>query len=286
MALYQHYPRGVGDLNSRRAKALLDRWLIRAKSRRGIAAGVLAVLLGITAYGAAIDAGDGPAYGVLQFLWALVLGWFFFYWLIGWVKRSWEESTRPTGPSFTRPARSAGIRTMLKEDKNATFFKDNSGFLWRKRYWFVGTGCPPTQFTLEEISELYRQAQDDPVHIVSLPPRDWWLYQENIYWENGDYSARDVKALLLQRMRQERRQLERAHALMAMEHEAVVRREGISKEVKQAVFERDQGRCAQCGSRGPLEFDHIIPVAFGGATSVKNIQLLCLDCNREKGASL
>jgi 5-methylcytosine-specific restriction endonuclease McrA len=32
--------------------------------------------------------------------------------------------------------------------------------------------------------------------------------------------------------------------------------------------------------------DHVIPVALGGATTLANLQLLCGDCNREKGADL
>lgn len=241
-----------------RLKVSFERWVARAKTPRGIAAAVFAFFLASGAYSSAVEAGEGAAYGVLQFLFALVVGWFLGYWLVGWAKRSWENSSRPDAPSFARPATSAGTRTMLREDKNARFFKDRSGFLWQKRYWFVGTGCPPTEFSVEEIGNLYQQAVDDPVPIVELPPRTWWLFQENIYWENGDYSSRDVKALLLQRARQDRRQLERAHALMSMEEEGVVRREGIPKDVKQAVFERDKGRCAECGSRGPLEFDHIM----------------------------
>ena len=30
----------------------------------------------------------------------------------------------------------------------------------------------------------------------------------------------------------------------------------------------------------------VIPVALGGATTIANLQLLCGDCNREKGADL
>jgi hypothetical protein len=175
---------------------------------------------------------------------------------------------------------------MLREDNNAQFFKNRSGFLWRKRFWFVGTGCPPVEFKFDRIQHLYQRALDEPVAIARLEPRTWWLFGDVVYWENAGYSASDVKALLLQRERQKQRQLDRAHALMAADETPTIRREGIPKDVKQAVFERDQGRCAECGAPGPLEFDHIIPLALGGANSVKNLQLLCIECNREKGASL
>lgn len=51
------------------------------------------------------------------------------------------------------------------------------------------------------------------------------------------------------------------------------------------IWERDQGRCA-CGSRVDLQIDHIIPVSLGGATSAGNLQLMCLQCNLEKGARI
>lgn len=52
--------------------------------------------------------------------------------------------------------------------------------------------------------------------------------------------------------------------------------------VKQAVWERDGGRCSckgegghVCGSRDWLEFDHIVPVALGGRSTIGNVRLLC-----------
>ena len=56
--------------------------------------------------------------------------------------------------------------------------------------------------------------------------------------------------------------------------------------MKRAVFERDGGKCVQCGSNFDLQYDHVIPVAMGGATTIENLQLLYADCNREKGADL
>ncbi len=62
----------------------------------------------------------------------------------------------------------------------------------------------------------------------------------------------------------------------------IVKRERISGEVKDAVWRRDNGRCAQCGSRANLEFDHIVPVSKGGSNTLRNVELLCEACNRKK----
>lgn len=60
----------------------------------------------------------------------------------------------------------------------------------------------------------------------------------------------------------------------------------IPGSVKDAVWRRDQGRCANCGSQRRLEFDHIIPYAKGGSNTYRNIQLMCETCNRAKSDSL
>lgn len=56
----------------------------------------------------------------------------------------------------------------------------------------------------------------------------------------------------------------------------------IPQDVKLAVWQRDQGKCVQCGATTYLEFDHIIPHSKGGASTVNNIQLLCRRCNLQK----
>jgi hypothetical protein len=60
----------------------------------------------------------------------------------------------------------------------------------------------------------------------------------------------------------------------------------IPPAVKIAVWRRDEGRCVQCKSREKLEYDHIIPIAKGGANTERNIQLLCEPCNRAKAAGI
>jgi 5-methylcytosine-specific restriction endonuclease McrA len=54
--------------------------------------------------------------------------------------------------------------------------------------------------------------------------------------------------------------------------------------IRQEVLERDGYRCKKCGSPSYLELDHIIPRRRGGATSARNLQVLCRECNRKKGS--
>jgi hypothetical protein len=56
----------------------------------------------------------------------------------------------------------------------------------------------------------------------------------------------------------------------------------IPQDVKNAVWQRDGGKCTQCSSTSYLEFDHIIPHTKGGANTIANVQLLCRSCNLKK----
>ncbi|MDG6941427.1 MAG: HNH endonuclease [Nitrososphaerota archaeon] len=57
----------------------------------------------------------------------------------------------------------------------------------------------------------------------------------------------------------------------------------IPSGVKLEVWKRDGGKCAKCGAKDNLHFDHIIPYSKGGTSyDASNIQLLCLRHNLEK----
>ena len=60
----------------------------------------------------------------------------------------------------------------------------------------------------------------------------------------------------------------------------------IPLDIANAVWNRDGGKCCICGSRENLEFDHIIPISKGGATTFRNLQILCKNCNIKKSDNI
>jgi hypothetical protein len=61
----------------------------------------------------------------------------------------------------------------------------------------------------------------------------------------------------------------------------------IPSDVKQAVYKRDKGKCVICGSKDQLHFDHDFPFSKGGASiTEKNVRLLCLRHNLQKGPKI
>ena len=57
--------------------------------------------------------------------------------------------------------------------------------------------------------------------------------------------------------------------------------------MKQRVYERQQGICPLCGKHfeiEQMEADHITPWSQGGHTTEDNCQMLCRDCNRRKSS--
>ena len=65
-----------------------------------------------------------------------------------------------------------------------------------------------------------------------------------------------------------------------------VRRPTIPQNIKDKVWNRDGGKCVQCGSNENIEFDHIIPFSKGGSSTYRNLQILCTKCNRSKSSKI
>jgi hypothetical protein len=112
-----------------------------------------------------------------------------------------------------------------------------------------------------------------------------WLYQDAIYGIDGLYTDDEQKLLILEYSDKERKKFEQLQRKFSDKDTEEIKYERIRipEEVRIAVWRRDQGRCAKCGNRENLEYDHIVPVSRGGSTTVRNIELLCQNCNRSKG---
>jgi hypothetical protein len=58
------------------------------------------------------------------------------------------------------------------------------------------------------------------------------------------------------------------------------KRSAIKVHIKEKIWQRDQGKCSNCGSKYAVEHEHIVPVARGGNNDEKNLKLLCKSCNQ------
>lgn len=155
-------------------------------------------------------------------------------------------------------------------------------FVGSRHYWTTGLWASVDLDALKNASINYPQS------VITSDDRTLWLYQNKFYWENDGLDADEIYAVITARDVRSQNSVSRAKSIagLATAPQPENRRGHISEELRQLVWMRDGGACTRCGSRVELQFDHIIPVAMGGATNEGNLQILCGPCNRTKGNSV
>lgn len=161
---------------------------------------------------------------------------------------------------------------------------------WRRACTAYLTALHASPNYRQTSQEFFERQNSEP-----LPLLDWWSYRAVVLRVGPIELANDlnhdelvllIKQYVLRRDRSIEKIRREVETLENYGRLASVVRESIPEEVRLFVWRRDNGQCVRCGSRERLEFDHIIPVAAGGSSTERNVQLLCESCNRSKGATV
>ena len=159
--------------------------------------------------------------------------------------------------------------------------------------WQVSIPTYGNHWLLLDLDSSYDPNSSEPTYLFGDKPfpRGYWCYHETIVKvEDGIFLNLEE---IIFRIKHDVECYEKAYtqirikieALEGMKRTNAANRERIMS-VCLFVWQRDHGKCVKCGSTEKLEFDHIIPVAKGGDVTERNIQLLCIQCHRSKGAGI
>jgi hypothetical protein len=165
---------------------------------------------------------------------------------------------------------------VLHVDDRAAFVTEGA-WVWTRHRFTSGTWTASDTVRPRHLAALELLQRDLPVLVMRVRMRQWWWFRDAFYWEDEELNARDVMLLI------DGSHPNGAHGVVRLHPSG---RADIPREIRLRVWDRDGGRCRRCGGGFELRYDHVIPVALGGTTSVNNLRLLCAACNRAKGASL
>ena len=129
----------------------------------------------------------------------------------------------------------------------------------------------------------HERANMDAEYLAKM--NSWEDEQQKIYQAERECKERRQIAERI-KTKQRRRQVEKEVRQELIDSGELfgdkTKRPRIPKEVVDAVWRKDGGRCVYCGSTENIQLDHIIPFSKGGASTIENLQLLCQKCNIEK----
>lgn len=118
--------------------------------------------------------------------------------------------------------------------------------------------------------------------------------RRELYWQHHDEQLEKRRAYyalhpekIWQGLQEWREQHPEAYRLSRIARLQKRRTTGTaSRQTLEKVVLRDKGRCGICHQyiKGRFEFDHIVPVAYGGLHTATNLQIAHPACNRSRGA--
>jgi hypothetical protein len=125
---------------------------------------------------------------------------------------------------------------------------------------------------------------NDPIKIDN----ERWEFKGFLYLVKEAYTDEEAKLLILEDYDKERKRFEQLRLKYGGYSTEVAgySRPRIPENIRIEVWRRDSGKCARCGSRTNLEYDHIVPISKGGSNTARNIELLCEKCNRSKSNNI
>jgi hypothetical protein len=174
---------------------------------------------------------------------------------------------------------------------DAFYERDSIGFVAGKYRCYLQVGkrkyFSDQRRTKEEMKSMADRSKVMPVMYLTVGDRNYWRYDGRWFTDSDGHDSDEVRALVIARDMRLDKKLSQAKTVAAAQRlPDGSLRETIPESVRHSVWERDEGTCRSCGSKSELQYDHLIPVSMGGANSVENLQILCAQCNRRKGASV
>ena len=174
--------------------------------------------------------------------------------------------------------------SVLREDRKAAFKRELLGLAWR---FASGSTQAKSPISLKAYEEAREQQKFSPVPVGQDGRTRWWWFSDRFYRDEDDLEPQDVMALAYEMITARERKIENARARMLQGANGNATQRGhLSRDAKLRIWERDNGRCRNCGSDRLLQFDHVVPLALGGSNQEGNFQLLCDACNQAKGGNL
>ena len=159
----------------------------------------------------------------------------------------------------------------------------------------VGTGKEARLLTVPLTLSEADLAKQEREPVLAMEGSSWWLFRKAVVdvsavgllpADSQEELLLRIKHLVLRHEKVLSRIRRDIEAFENLDRLPTAKREAIPESVRMFVWQRDEGKCVKCGGKERLEFDHVIPVADGGSSTERNVQLLCEACNRAKGRSL